>query len=94
MTQYAVYAGLVVAGWLVRHWFPQLGGGGATPPPATPLAIPVTPTLPLTPALPVSGIQIGHGELLNLILAALQQVPTTIKPPTPPAAAVIVKSTM
>ena len=92
-TQYAVYAGLIVAGWLFRHWFPGIAPAGSSPAP-TPAPAPIlTPALPVIPALPTNGIQIGHGELLNLIIAALQQSLQAVNPPPATAAAVVVKTT-
>jgi hypothetical protein len=86
--QYAVYAGLLVAGYLIRHWFPTAAQNGAAPTtPATSPTPVVQPVLPVAPVVPANGIQIGHGELLNLILAALQQsgAPALPKPTVTPA---------
>lgn len=89
LREWLMYAAIALGGYLLRMYFPMLpflpGPRPApnTPQPLSPSPSPLAPFMPLLPEptrIPPT-LRIGHGELLALLLAALQAQPPRTAPP-------------
>lgn len=91
MVQWAVYAGLVVGGWLLRHYGVQLPALPAITPPSGTIPVPALPSTITLSKFPVlSGLLSHLGPdaekwALGLVQSELQKLSAQNPPVNPPA---------